>query len=216
MKFKCSIAIKYNWKISVNKTKAMAMKGKMNLRTKIVIDNNIFKQVNSFNYLGHTIIATNNIYLEITMNRLNEKCSTIRGKLNNERRKETEVMFYNGMTVHTLTYGSGIWTITKEQKQKVETAGMKFLRSVAGYRNKGQIRNTKIREELNIFNLNDKILKSRSQWKYHVQRMEDTRIPKKILTYTPKRRRNIGRPQLQWRDQHTLQGDRTDHEWPNP
>jgi hypothetical protein len=60
----------------------------------------------------------------------------------------------------------------------------------------GQIRNTKIREELNIFNLNYKIIKSRSQWKYPVQRMEDRRTPKKIITYTPRRRRKIGRPQL--------------------
>jgi hypothetical protein len=47
-----NIAIKYNLKISV--AKAMAMKGKMNVRTKIVINNNITEQVNSFNYLEYT------------------------------------------------------------------------------------------------------------------------------------------------------------------
>jgi hypothetical protein len=92
---------------------------------------------------------------------------------------------------------------------------MKFLRSVAGYSRKGQMRNTKIREELNISNLNAKIIKSRSQWKYHVQRIEDRRIPKEILTYSPKRKLNIGRTQLSWRDQHTLQEDGTDYVWPN-
>jgi hypothetical protein len=43
-----NIAIKYNLKISGNKTKAMAMKGKMNVGTKIVINNTIIEQVNSF------------------------------------------------------------------------------------------------------------------------------------------------------------------------
>jgi hypothetical protein len=43
------------------------------------------------------------------------------------------------------------------------------LRRVAGYTRKGQIRNTKIKEELNIFNLNTKIIKSRSQWKCNSQ-----------------------------------------------
>jgi hypothetical protein len=49
-----------------------------------------------------------------------------------------------------------------------------------------------------------------------MHRMEDMRIAKKILTYNPKRKRNIGRPQLRWRDQQTLQEDGTDHVWPNP
>jgi hypothetical protein len=89
------------------------------------------------------------------------------------------------------------------------------MRSVAGYTRK-ETRNTRVREELNIFNLNDKIIKSSSQWKNHVHRMDGTRFPKKILTQNRKIKRNIGRPQLRWGEQHTLQEERTDHVWPNP
>ena len=39
-------------------TKAMTIKGKMTVRTKIVINNHVTEQVNSFNYLEHTV--TNN------------------------------------------------------------------------------------------------------------------------------------------------------------
>jgi hypothetical protein len=46
--------------------------------------------------------------------------------------------------------------------------------------------------------------------------MEDRRITKKILTYNPKRKGNIGRPQLTCGEQHTLQGDGTDHVRHNP
>jgi len=35
--------------------KAMAFKGGDPIRTKIVIDNKIIEQVNSFNYLGNTV-----------------------------------------------------------------------------------------------------------------------------------------------------------------
>jgi hypothetical protein len=55
-----NVANEYNLKISVNNTNAMAMKAKINVRTKIVINNNIIEHVNSFNYLGYTITASNN------------------------------------------------------------------------------------------------------------------------------------------------------------
>jgi hypothetical protein len=93
---------------------------------------------------------------------------------------------------------------------------MKFLRTVAGYTRNNQIRNTKIRGELTIFNLSKKILRPRSQWKYHVTRMENRRIPRKILTYNPIRIRNKGRQNLRWKDQHNLQEDGTDQTWPIP
>jgi hypothetical protein len=46
-----------------------------------------------------------------------------------------------------------------------------------------------------IFNPSNKILKSRSQWIYHILGMDDRCISKKILTYNPIRQ-NMGCPQL--------------------
>jgi hypothetical protein len=61
----------------------------------------------------------------------------------------------------------------KKQVAKTETAGMKFLRSVTCYTRKDLIRNNRIREELNIFNVKNKIQKSGSDWKYHILQMGD-------------------------------------------
>jgi hypothetical protein len=80
---------------------------------------------------------------------------------------------------------------------------------------KGQIGSTRISEELKIFKLNNDISKSRLQWKYHVPRMEGRRIPKEILKYNPKRRQDIGSPQLKWGDQHTLQ-EEEEFGWKRP
>jgi hypothetical protein len=97
-----NIAIKYNLKISVNKTKAMVMKGKMNVRNEIVINNTV-EEVYSFNYLRYIIIASNNGDLEIKMNRFNQMCSTIRRKLNNKTRKETQsfIKLWRCLRLHT-------------------------------------------------------------------------------------------------------------------
>jgi hypothetical protein len=64
------------------------------------------------------------------------------------------------------------------------------FRDVAGYSMNDHIRNTEIREELNIFNLINKIVKYRSPWKCKVLRMENRQIPSKYL------RRNTECPQL--------------------
>jgi hypothetical protein len=90
-------------------------------------------------------------------------CGTIRRTKNKKKKKETQIKFYKAMVVPTFTYGLEIWTITRKKEARIETAQMNFLRSVAGYKRIDQIRNSKTREELNIFNLNDKILNFRSQ-----------------------------------------------------
>jgi hypothetical protein len=80
-------------------------------------------------------------------------CSTKRTTLNKKTRKEIQIKFYEAVVVPTLINRSKIWTVTKKHKAKIETAEIKFLKSAA---RKDQIRNTKIKEELNIFNLNAK------------------------------------------------------------
>jgi hypothetical protein len=50
-----NIASKYGLTISTNKTKTMAFRGRDHIRSKIVINNKIREQVNTFNYLGCTL-----------------------------------------------------------------------------------------------------------------------------------------------------------------
>ena len=72
---------------------------------------------------------------------------------------------------------------------------MRFLRPTAGYTFLDQKRNNNIREQLGIFNINDKITQYKINWSEHIQRMDDNRLPKKNFNYKPEGRRNIGRPQ---------------------
>jgi hypothetical protein len=54
------------------------------------------------------------------------------------------------MAVPMLTYASENWTINLSDKKKIESAEMKFLRSVAGCTVLDQKRSTDIRSELKI------------------------------------------------------------------
>jgi hypothetical protein len=50
---------KYGLKISTSQTKTMAFKGRDPVRSKIVINNNIIQQINTFTYLGCSISYQN-------------------------------------------------------------------------------------------------------------------------------------------------------------
>jgi hypothetical protein len=113
-----NIAMKYNLKISVNKLKMIAMKGKINARTILVINNHITEHINIFNYSGHTITLTYNRELAIKMNRFIQMCSIKR--MNNKTRKDTYTHFHKDVVVPILIYGSEIQTKVKNRKQNLK------------------------------------------------------------------------------------------------
>ena len=79
---------------------------------------------------------------------------------------------------------------------------------MAGYRLLGKKkRSSDIREQSGIFNFNDKLTQYKIDWREHIQRMDDKRLPKKKkLNYTPEGRRNIGRPLTRWEDDFREEG----------
>ena len=48
-------------------------------------------------------------------------------------RKETILKIYNILVLPTFLYGSENWTLTASQRRRIEAAGMKLLRPLAGY-----------------------------------------------------------------------------------
>jgi hypothetical protein len=72
---------------------------------------------------------------------------------------------------------------------------------VAGYRLIDHRRNKDIREELQIIDINSRIKDYQIQWLKHLERMEQNRIPKLLLNYKPRGRRDRRRPGRRWREQ---------------
>jgi hypothetical protein len=56
---------------------------------------------------------------------------------------------------------------------------MRFLRPMAGYTLRDKKKSTDIREQLDIYNINDKLTQYKINWREHIQRMYDNRLPKK-------------------------------------
>ena len=108
-----------------------------------------------------------------------------------------------------LMYGSENWSINRSDKRKTEAAEMRFWRPMAVHTLLDKKRSSDIREQLDIFLINDKLTQYKINWREYIQRMDDNRLQKK-LNYKPEGRRNIGRPQTRWehdfREEGTGQG----------
>ena len=52
----------------------------------------------------------------------------------------------------------------------------------------------------------DKLTQYKINWREHIQRMDDNRLPNKILNYKPEGRINIERAQTRWEDDFREEG----------
>jgi hypothetical protein len=78
-----------------------------------------------------------------------------------------------------LLYGAQIWSCTKREESKLQAAEMKFLRATVEKTRRDRIRNTYIRGQLKMEEIQNQIEESRLRWFGHVKRMDEHGIPKR-------------------------------------
>jgi len=98
---------------------------------------------------------------------------------------------------------------TKLRKSRLEAAEMRFLRSVKGYTRLDKIRSEVIRNELETSRIQDVRSEHKQNWIIHLERMDNTRLPKHALNYKPRGRRVGGRPRKRWERVDTRTGQST-------
>ena len=193
----------FNMKISISKTKVMAMEGKYNRRAKIVIKDQIIEQVNNFKYLGCNLSIFNlNQDLDNNVIKYNAINGCINRYLGNSMRKEVKLRLHNVVSKPMLLYSSETWIMREKDKNKIESSEMRFLRRLQGVSLRDRVRSADIRNELGLErSIVEEIVQYQNNWKEHVNRMSSDRLPKQALFYNPKGKRDIGRPRTRWKDQ---------------
>jgi len=150
-----------------------------------------------FNYLGCELSLDGEPDFDKKINRFQGICGTIRKHLQ-KTRTDTQMKFYKVVARQSLLYGSETWVTTKRGMTRLEAAEMRFLRSVTGYTRLDRIRSKVIRKELEISGIQDVRLKYEQNWINHLERMDNTRLPKHALNYKPRGRKDRGRPRKRW------------------
>ena len=67
------------------------------------------------------------------------------------------------MAAPELVYGSESWTLTQNQRKRIEAVEIKFLRRVKECTLRDHIRNADIKQKLNIYLINDKIKQNKKK-----------------------------------------------------
>jgi hypothetical protein len=99
----------------------------------------------------------------------------------------------------TITYAAETWCLKARTVANLNSTEMDFWRLSARISRKDKIRNTVIKQKMNVErSLLDDIKTKQLQWYGHVQIMEEGRLPKAVMNWRPMGRRKRGRPKLTW------------------
>uniref|UniRef100_A0A8D9B1A7 Craniofacial development protein 2 n=1 Tax=Cacopsylla melanoneura TaxID=428564 RepID=A0A8D9B1A7_9HEMI len=197
--------------INESKTQYMKTSASEDRRTAedIQMENVTYKAVTQFKYLGELInnegrpSAAIKERIQIGNRAYFANISLLKNKLIS---RKTKMKIYKTLIRPIVTYGSENWTLTQEDQEKIRRFERKIIRRIYGAvrLNEEEWRIRTNREILEILEGEDivKFIKSqRLRWFGHVQRMEENRMPKKILAAKVYATRRKGRPRLRWMDQ---------------
>ena len=164
----------------------------------IRIDNDTLEWVEHYDYLGTRITKNGKINAEILHRKY--KASQIYHQLNStiinkkELTNKTKIQIYQTIYLPILTYGLKSAILNEKHLSQLQTSEMKFLRRTLGKARRNKIRNTKIREDTEQKPIQKLIETRQLAWYGHVSRMNENRIPKKVVECKAEGKRNRGRP----------------------
>ena len=103
---------------------------------------------------------------------------------------KTKTHIYHAVVKSTITYAAETWCLKAKTVGNLNSTEMDFWRRSVRIFRKDKIRNTIIKQEMNVArSLLDDIKTKQLQWYGHVQRMEEGRLPKEVMKLRPPGRR---------------------------
>jgi hypothetical protein len=121
--------------------------------------------------------------------------------------KKVKLRLKNTITDKLLTYASETWILTNRDRKQMNTFEGKVYRRILGpvYDNEKEkwriLTNKEIYESVKKPTTIETIRLNRLRWFGHAQRMEENRIPKRVLYMNLGTTRMRGRPRNRWQDE---------------
>jgi len=112
---------------------------------------------------------------------------------------KTKTHIYHALVKSTITYAAETWCLKAKTVAELNSTKTDFWRRSTRISWKDKIRNAIIKQKMNVTgSLLDDIKTEQLKLYGHVQRMEEGRLPKKVMKWSSPGRRKRGRPKATW------------------
>jgi hypothetical protein len=167
----------------------------------VTINGVTYEGVAEFIYLGALISNDNSVEKEIQKKILAcnrpyfAAISLFRSRLLS---RATQILLHNTLIRPAVSYGAEAWTVTKKDEQAVLVFERKIFRRIYGPKYENGEWKSRTNRELEEMSKGENIEKwikgQRISWLGHLERMEEDRMPKKIIAQELEGTRRRGRP----------------------
>ena len=118
--------------------------------------------------------------------------------------RHSKLQIYRTLVRPVVTYGSESWTLTTEEERTLAVFERKILRKIYGPVKENELWRIQQNDGLEAIIKGENIVRfikcQRIRWLGRIERMQETKIPKKMLYRKLYATRQRGRPRMRWLD----------------
>ena len=182
-----SACLSFGLTISLKKTKVMFTPppGIPYVEPNIFIGETRLEVVDKFVYLGSTLSRDGSLDEEIAfrIHKATKSFGALEGRVWSDRNinTHTKICVYQSCVLTSLLYSSETWTIYCRHVKLLERTHQKFLRRILNIKWDSFTPDTVVLERAKCCSIEQLIIRNQMRWVGHVRRMDDDRLPKKLL-----------------------------------
>ena len=171
----------------------------------ILVNGQRLSVADKFVYLGSTLARSANIDEEVAYRIA--RASAAFGRLRErvwERRGLcliTKLKVYRAVVLPSLLYACETWTVYSRHARQLNSFHMRCLRSLLRLKWQDKVPDTEVLQRTKSESIHALLLQSQLRWAGHIHRMDDSRLPKRLLYgELSTGKRPLGRPKKRFKD----------------